>query len=119
GNDALNAIGPQTSDFWQPNSLPAFIGAALPSAEFCDSFAIFGHTLGSSGATATLQRREAAAGPWLDVASISPEDNRDIFMIFGEEPGIEWRIRITGSSLPFVSIAWIGPRLLIPGGVLE
>lgn len=64
---AANALGPQTYDAWVPSSLPANIGVTLPSPQECECAAIVAHNLGTSNATARVQRKGASRAnllPW-------------------------------------------------------
>lgn len=112
---AANALGPQTYDAWVPASLPATLAVTLPEAEECDCAAIIAHTLGSAGATVDVQYYDGAN--WVTTQSVTPDDDRDVLMIFGGQESNQWRIRITGTTPPAIGIAWIGPRMIIPDGV--
>jgi hypothetical protein len=113
---AANALGPQTYDFWAPAAMPATLSVTLADAIRCDCAAIVAHTLGSSGATAYVEARNGS-GSWVTLASITPTDNSDVILLFYAAIEYDqWRIRLTGSTAPAVGIAWIGPRLIVPGG---
>ncbi|NPD15799.1 hypothetical protein HOY34_11360 [Xinfangfangia sp. D13-10-4-6] len=114
---AANTLGPQTYDYWTPAAMPATLAVALPDPVDCDCAAIIAHTLGSSGATVHVEGSLAGAS-WVTVSTVTPADDRDLFMLFSaEQPYSRWRIRITGPTAPAIGIAWIGPRLFIPDGV--
>ena len=116
---AANALGPQTFDSWVPAAMPANIATLLPSAVACDTAAIVSHTLGSSGATAYIEASLDNV-TWVTFATITPTDDRDIFVLFSDLGGISyprWRLRVTGATAPAIGIVWIGPRLIIPMGV--
>ncbi|MCB5411775.1 hypothetical protein [Pseudogemmobacter faecipullorum] len=114
---AANALGPQTYDAWVPSALPAAISSLLPEPVECDCAAIIAHTLGSAGATIMIQA-SATGSSWVTLSTLTPEDDRDIFVLFSAEQAYpRWRILITGTTPPSIGIAWIGPRMLIPGGV--
>jgi len=111
-----NALGPQTNDFWTAETLPAWLGVTLPSAVTCDSAGIAAHTLGSAGATVAVQAYIGAA--WVTVATVTPEDDDDILILFAEAEAEQWRIYITGAGdAPHLGIASIGPKLPFPLGV--
>lgn len=114
GFDAANALGPQTNDSWKATALPATLAVMLGSAVACDCGSIIGHTLGSSGSTVYV---EYFSGSWQVAASLTPATDADILFLFGAQTSTQWRIRITGSTIPVISIAMIGPRLVIPEGV--
>lgn len=110
---AENALGPQTYDFWTPASVPATLAVTLAVAEQCDACAIFGHTLGTAGATVEVQY---FSGSWLTAATATPTNNEPLLFIFPAQSSTQWRIRITG-AVASISIAMIGKRLVVPGGV--
>jgi hypothetical protein len=112
---AANALGPQTYDAWVPSALPATLTVTLVAAAECDTAAIIGHTLGSSGATVLVEWLDGAT--WQTASTVTPEDDRDIVMLFGAEDAAGWRIRITGTTAPAIGVAMIGKRFAIPGGV--
>lgn len=112
---AANALGPQTYDFWTPESLPATLGVTLDASVECDACAIIAHTLGSAGATVAVQYHDG--DDWVTAQSVTPDDDSDILMLFGEQDSDQWRILITGTDEPHVGVVMIGPRLIIPFGV--
>lgn len=112
---AANALGPQTYDFWTPTTLPATLSVTLGAAVICDACAIVAHTLGSAGATVSAQWWNGSA--WITAQSLTPTDDRDLLMIFAEATSAQWRIQVTGSTVPSIGVVMMGPRLLIPSGV--
>lgn len=110
---AANALGPQTYDFWTPTAVPATLAVTLGAAAQCDACAIFGHTLGTAGATIEVQY---FSGSWLTVATATPATNEPLLFIFPAVSSTQWRIRITG-AVASISIAMIGKRLIVPTGV--
>ncbi len=111
---AENALGPQTFDYWTPTAVPATLAVTLAAAEACDACAIFGHTLGSAGATIEVQY-DSGSG-WTTVATATPTTNEALLFIFPSVTAAQWRIRITG-AVASISIAMIGKRLVVPTGV--
>lgn len=119
---AANALGPQTFDAWVPSAMPANLNVTLAAPVECDCAAIIAHTLGSSGATAYVESRNATTGAWTLMASVTPTDDSNIVLLFSDVSGTaynQWRIRVTGPTIPAIGVAMIGPRLLIPGGTLS
>ncbi len=112
---AANALGPQTFDFWTPSAVPATLSVTLPETVECDACAIIAHELGSAGATLEVQFWNGAA--WVTAMTITPEDDRDLLLIFGPRSSTQWRIRIT-DAIASIGVVMIGPRLLIPFGVV-
>ena len=115
GGAVGNLLGPQTSDFWGPTALPATVAVALSAPVMCNCAAIIGHTLGAAGATAIIEYDDAG---WQTAATITPTTDRDILLLFPDETSDDWRIRFTGASAALtVSLALIGPRLILPLGL--
>lgn len=112
---AANALGPQTFDFWTPTSVPATLAVTLDAPVACDACAIIAHTLGSAGATIEVQHHDGSG--WVTAQSVTPDDDRDLLLLFGEATSTQWRIRIT-DAVASVGVVMIGPRLLIPFGVV-
>lgn len=126
GGYVENLLGPQTFDFWEPSFITGSGGATCVLAEpmTADCAAIIGHNLASVGAQVSIQHRPVG-GAWTDPATarITPETNEDILFLFPERIAEAYRVWITipaGETAPVrpvISIAMIGQRLLIPGGV--
>ena len=112
---AANALGPQTYDFWTPASLPASLYSNHAAPVECDACAIIGHTLGSNGCTVDVLWWDGAA--YVVAHSVTPTDNRDMMLIFGGVASAAWQVRITGVTVPSVSVVMLGPRFIIPDGV--
>lgn len=112
---AANALGPQTNDFWIPTALPAWLQVTLGAAVSCDCASIVAHNLWSKGCTVYVEY--FSGGSWQVAASCTPTDNSTILLIFPSRSSNQWRIRTTGSSVPSIGIAMIGPRFLIPEGI--
>lgn len=112
---AANALGPQTYDFWKPAAAPAWLRGVLAAPVECDSAAIIAHTLGSAGATVGVEYWDG--GAWHVAISVSPDDDRDLLLLFSAAEAQEWRIVVNG-AVTSIGVAMIGPRLLIPWGVV-
>jgi len=112
---AANALGPQTNDFWTPISLPANLSVTLAEPIICDACAVIGHNLGSRGSTLLVQWWNGSE--WITSQTLTPNNDRDFLLIFGEQAAALWRIRVTGATAPNISIVMLGKRLLIPNGV--
>lgn len=114
---AANALGPQTYDYWTPAVMPATLSVTLAAPVECDTAAILGHTLGTAGAAVYIEWYDGTA--WVAAFSIVPTNDRDIVVLFGGQLSAQWRLRITGATAPSIGIVMIGPRLLVPGGVVD
>jgi hypothetical protein len=98
--------------WWKPDALPAtadMIGAAAGSADYA---LIYGHDLGTQGATVEIRGSDDgfAADDNL-IASVSPGNDDPILLQFNTATYDDWRLRITGPSVPAIAIAAIGMKL--------
>lgn len=116
--DGLNALGPQTFDYWTPSAMPATLAVALDDEAEADCVAIIGHTLGSDGATVFIEHSDDGVA-WTVAATLLPTTDDDLLLIFPEAEADYWRVRVTGATEPSISVAMIGKRLIIPGGTLS
>jgi len=114
---ALPAIGPRenavsvdTVSKWQPT------GSATLRATITDTASIAfiaRHTLGSEGRTLKVQYNSAG---WTDLTTITPADNQPFAVIFPDRTADGWGFEVSGACE--IGVAWIGPRLVLPGGVV-
>lgn len=110
-----NILGPQTYDGWKADALPATLTATFGTTQQFDACAIAAHTLGTSGATLYVERWTGSA--WATVASVSPTDDSPVLLIWPAATATQWRLRITGTTVPFIGLAMMGQRLLFPAQV--
>lgn len=109
-----NAYSGSTFDYWQPASAPDTLRATFGAAQAADGAFFAAHTLGSDGATLTVQYYDGAT--WQTQATISPTNNDPFGFIWPSRSATGWGIQISG-AVAQIGVAWIGPRLVIPGGV--
>lgn len=110
-----NAVTESTFDYWQPATVPETLRATLGSAQAADGAFFAAHTLGTAGATLTVQYFDGST--WQTQASFAPTTNDPFGFIWPSRSATGWGIQITG-AVAQVGVAWVGPRLVIPGGVL-
>ena len=110
-----NAVFDGTADRWRPSAMPATLAMTLPSAAWADCAAIVGHNLGTAGATLFVEYWDGAA--WAVAATLAPDDDKPLCLIFEKMLSAQWRLRITGATLIYIARAMIGKRLVVPGGV--
>lgn len=111
---AANAIVEGTYNYWIPSALPATLQTTLASATLCNTMAVIAHNYGSKGATVFF---EYFSGTWQTITSVTPTDDSPIMVIFNDTTATQWRIRITGSTVPATGVVYLAARLIIPGGV--
>lgn len=110
-----NAVNESTFDYWQPTAAPDTLRVTYGSAQAADGAFFVNHTLGTAGATLTVQYYDGAA--WQTQATLSPTSNDPFGFIWPSRSATGWGIQISG-AVAQVGVAWIGPRVVIPGGVV-
>ena len=110
----LNAVSPETFDFWQPGQATNTLTAVLPAAEWCDALAVVAHNFGTAGSTITVQNWDGSA--WLTIGAVTPPDDQPFLILWEPRNASEWRVQITQTTA-FVGVLTLGRRLIIPGYV--
>lgn len=110
-----NAVNESTFDFWLPTSVPDTLRTTLGVSTSADGAFFAGHTLGTAGATLTVQYFDGST--WQTQASYAPPNNKPFGFIWPARSATGWGIQISG-AVAQIGVAFIGPRLVIPGGVL-
>jgi hypothetical protein len=109
-----NAVNESTFDYWQPTAVPDTLRMVAGASQAADGAFFAAHTLGTAGATLTVQYYDGAT--WQTQASYSPTSNKPFGFIWPSRSATAWGIQISG-AVAQVGVVWIGPRLVIPGGV--
>lgn len=110
----LNAYSGNTDQYWQPASVPETLRATFGAATAADGAFIAAHTLGTAGATLTVEYFDGAI--WQTQATFAPTTNQPFGFIWPSRSATGWGLKITG-AVAQIGVGWIGPRLVIPGGV--
>lgn len=113
GAPRANAVTQDTSEFWAPTTTDT-LRCTLGSAQTAAICFIAAHTLGSLGRTLTVERFNGTV--WQTIGTVAPANNRPFALIFPDESNTGYGIGVNGACQ--IGIAWIGPRLVIPGGVV-
>lgn len=111
-NPRDNAVTESTADFWQStgaDQLTTVTSGGLLSADIAFFAA---HNL--SGKTVTVLRWNGSS--WVSVASVVPVSNDPFMIVFPSVSATGWGFSVSAAAQ--VGVAWIGPRLVIPGGVV-
>lgn len=101
--------------WWQPDLLPATMTVDCGVAKAADFSAVYGHDLGTKGAT--LEIRYSSDNFVADdnlAVSISPTDDQPFVLTFPIQSARYWRRRITGTTAPSMAIAAVGAKLELP-----
>lgn len=109
-----DAVTEDTTEYWLPTSVPATLRTTLVTEAPADICFIDAHTLGSAGATLEVQYLDGAN--WQTISTVYPVNNKAFMVVFPRITAEGWGIRVSG-AVAQIGVAWIGPRLLIPGGV--
>jgi hypothetical protein len=107
-----DAVTQDTSEFWGPTGA-ATLRCTLSSAQTASVCFIDGHTLGSNSRTLTLERFD---GTWQTITTFAPTDDAPFAIVFPDESRTGYGIGVDGACQ--IAVAWVGPRLVIPGGVV-
>lgn len=71
----------------------------------------------SAAPTSYIATTSAAfASTWHVVGWATPTDNDPFLMVFPNVAAIKWRLSVSAACI--IGVAWIGPRIVIPGGVV-
>lgn len=107
---------PYTS--WKPSALPATVTVNCGSAKSADSLAIFNHDLFTGGCTVEVRgSTDNFAASDVLVHSYTPGSNSPFVRSFTSASYQYWRLRITGTTAPTLTIAVIGVILEFPKGL--
>lgn len=105
--------------YWKPTALPATLDVDCGSARSADSAFIYGHDLFTQGATIEIRSStDAFAASNVLQASSTPTSNNPFVLLFASASYRYWRIRITGTTMPYLAIGCVGVRLE-PDGIMQ
>lgn len=113
-NPRDNALTESTTDFWGVDATPDVLHVTLTGAESADCAFFAAHSIGSSGGSVTIQYHDGST--WVDLVTVTPADDQPFMILWPAISAARWGFSVTG--LPNVGVAMIGPRLVIPGGVV-
>lgn len=101
-----------TYEKWKPTSLTAtwqYSHTASVSADYC---VIGAHDMGTQGNTLTVQY---FSGSWLDACPATAiTDNSPIMVIFEPKTAQNWRISISGGTVPLIGVVKFGTAMQMP-----
>lgn len=110
GNPAIDAVNVFTNEYWKPDVLPASFTCDAGVGVDVDYFGIAAHTLGSTGATIEFLYSFDNV-TWESIASLQPENDNPIMVIFDKTLARYWRITVTGTTVPRLGVIYIGEML--------
>lgn len=104
---------PYTS--WKPSALPATLTVDCGSAKSADSLSVFNHNLFSSGITVAVRAStDNFSASDVLVDSFEPTSDDAFVRTFASASYRYWRLSLSGSSAPTLSIAALGMLLEFP-----
>lgn len=120
GYSVLNVRDWRPYTWWKPTALPATITVDCGSAKAADYAAVYGHDLGTQGATLEIRgSTDNFATSNVLVASATPTDDDPIVLTWASASYRYWRARVTGSTMPSLAIVAIGAALPLPRRLLQ
>lgn len=100
--------------WWKPAVMPATVTDNDGSIQAADYCAVFGHNLGTVGATLEVRRSsDGFVANDVLVTSITPAGDEPILLTFATQTAT-WRIKVTGAVAPALAIVSIGSQLQLP-----
>ena len=111
-----NAIDGNTYDYWIPTSLPATLSVTLASSSTLGYVGIAAHTLGTNGNTVDVEYHNGVG--WVSLASISPTDDKTILIAVAETSATQFRLYISGGSIPNIGVVSFGSSIKFESGIL-
>lgn len=120
GFEKENAYDKRTSTWWKPGVIGTqTLRAVFASNKTVDCFGVFGHNLGTEGATIKLQYSTNSGGVWNDLFTVTPTDDKCIFRRTGTSQSADyWGIEITNCTVDtLIGIGAFGQALALPEGM--
>lgn len=111
GAPRLDAVDENTADYWQPTGADT-LRATMGGSEAADCAFFAAHTL--AGLTVKVQYHNGST--WVDLATVVPATNEPFLIVFPTTSATQWGVSVSGACI--IGVAWIGPRVVIPGGVV-
>jgi hypothetical protein len=112
-NPRANAAEEETASFWGATGADT-LAVTLGAAEAADLLMVAAHELWSDGRSLTLQYHNGAA--WVTIATVTPDTDHPFMILFPRVTATQWRVTLSGASL--IGVLFLGPRVIIPGGVV-
>jgi hypothetical protein len=115
GYDVRNLTDFRAYTWWRPTALPATVTVDCGSPRAADCLGVYGHDLGSKGATIQVQAStDNFVASNVAVTSFTPTHDRPIVRTWPSVAYRYWRLRVTGSTAPSLAIVAIGAALAFP-----
>lgn len=104
--------------WWKPTSMPAHVVVDAGSVKAADMLAVFGHDLGSKGATIEVRgSTDNFVTSDVLIASKTPTSDDPFFIVWNSVSYRYWRLRVSGASVVSLACPILGPALVLPVGL--
>lgn len=115
--DPANLADWQPFTWWKPAAMPATVRVDCGLASAANYWAVWGHDLGSQGATIVLHK--SPGGTWagaddIIVDSFTPADDEPFARFVTTADSQHWGFEVTGAAAPSLAIVAMGELLELP-----
>lgn len=108
------------TSWWQPLVMPANVTVDSAAAAAVDYWLVWGHDLGSTGATIELHKsNDNFVANDVLVDSVTPADDKPFARYVTTADERYWRIVVTGATAPSLAIVTVGSYLQLPAGLRD
>lgn len=115
GFNVLNLRDWRAYTWWKPSAMPATVTVDCGSAKNGDYCVVYGHDLGTKGATLEIRGSTDNFGASdVLVATKTPADDKPFLLTWASVSYRYWRKKITGATAPSMAIAAVGAALQLP-----
>ncbi len=116
GYEKENAYDWVGYDWWKPTAVgDSWLRASFVAGQTSDYMAIWGHNIGTSGASVKPQYSTNGGSTWNDAAAaVAPSDDSTLFFSFASVNAADWRVLVNApTTIPFIGGAQIGDALTL------
>lgn len=115
---AINLADFRPYTYWKPTSLPATLTVDCATAKSADKLCLFNHNLFANGCTIEVRgSTDNFSASDVLLHSYTPTADKAFVRDFTSASYRYWRIRITGTTAPTLSICALGVGLEFPSGL--
>lgn len=107
--DATNVQNGLTWNFWKPTTQNSYLDFAFGSSTTINYVGIAAHNMGTQGNTVLIQRANGTSPEtYTTIDSHTPTDDSVIMFLFDDVSNTDFRISITGGSVPSIGVVYMG-----------
>lgn len=113
--NVLNLRDWRAYTWWKPSAMPATVTVDCGSAKAADYCGVYGHDLGTQGATLEVRASTDNFGASdVLVATKTPTNDKPFLLTWASVSYRYWRVKVTGATAPSLAIAAVGAALQLP-----